>query len=64
MNVNTLLMDVVNMGMENMKVTFHILDDGFNIPVGHNKDSYHLGFDVRVSLEQKARWVTDSHKIP
>ena len=46
------------------KVDFDILEDGAKVPVGCNKSSGHLVFDVRMTLERKARWVKDGHKTP
>ena len=63
-NDNTLWMDTINREMENLKFVFDILEDGSKIPVGYNKASGHLVFDVRMTLERKARWVKDSHKTP
>ena len=45
-NGNTLWMDAINKEMENLKVAFDILEDGANPPVGYNKASGHLVFDV------------------
>ena len=63
-NGNTLWMDAINKEMENLKVAFDILEDGAKPPVGYNKASGHLVFDVRMTLERKARWVKDGHKTP
>ena len=57
-------MDVINIEMENLKVTFDVLDDGSKITVSHNKASGHLELDVRTKLERKTHWVKDSHKTP
>ena len=63
-NGNTLWVDAINKEMENLKVAFDILEDGAKPPVGYNKASGHLVFDVRMTLERKARWVKDGHKTP
>ena len=63
-NGNTLWMDAINREMENLRVAFDILEDGSKIPVGYHKASGHLVFDVRMTLERKARWVKDGHKTP
>jgi len=63
-NGNTLWTDAINKEMENLKVAFDILEDGAKPPVGYNKASGHLVFDVRMTLERKARWVKDGHKTP
>ena len=34
------------------------------MPIGYHKASGHLLFDVRMTLERKARWVKDGHKTP
>ena len=54
-NGNTLWMDAINREMENLRVAFDILEDGAKIPVGYHKASGHLVFDVRMTLERKAR---------
>ena len=41
--------------MENLKVAFDNLEDVAKIPVGCHKASGHLVFDVRMTLERKAR---------
>ena len=63
-NGNDLWMDAINREMENLKVAFDILEDGAKVPVGYHKASGHLVFDVRMTLERKARWVKDGHKTP
>ena len=63
-NCNTLWMDVINRDMQNLKIAFDILECGAKIPVGCNKASDHLVFDVRMALERKSRWVKDGHRTP
>ena len=50
--------------MENLKVAFDILPEGAKPPPGDKPASGHLVFDVRMTLERKARWVKDGHKTP
>ena len=50
--------------MENLKVAFDILEDDKPTPHGYTKASGHLVFDVRMTLERKARWVKDGHRTP
>ena len=45
-------------------VAFDILDHGEKLPPAWTKASGHLIFDVRMTLERKARWVKDGHKTP
>ena len=63
-NDNALWMDKINREMENLKVTFDVMEDGTKIPVGHSKTSGYLVFDVSMKLERKARWVNDEHRTP
>ena len=42
--------------MKNLKVSFDRLPDGKNPPVHYRKESVHLIFDVRITLEHKPRW--------
>jgi hypothetical protein len=63
-NGNTLWRDALNKEMENLKVAFDILEKGEAPPPGYKKASGHTIFDVRMTLERKARWVKDGHKTP
>jgi len=56
--------DAVNREMGNLIVAFDILKEGSKPPPGYTKSSGHLIFDVRMTLERKARWVKDGHKTP
>ena len=61
-NGNTLWRDAINKEMGNLKVAFDILTEGSKPPKGYTPASGHLVFDVRMTLERKARWVKDGHK--
>ena len=50
--------------MENLKVAFDIKPEGSRPPVNYTIATGRLIFDVRMTLERKARWVKDGHKIP
>jgi Reverse transcriptase (RNA-dependent DNA polymerase). len=63
-NGNTLWRDALTKEMENLKVAFDILERGQAPPPGYKKASGHIIFDVRMTLERKARWVKDGHKTP
>ena len=63
-NHNSLWRDAINKEMENLKVAFDILDENKSPPPGYSKASGHIIFDVRMTLERKARWVKDGHKTP
>lgn len=63
-NSDTFWRDAINKEMENLKVAFDILPEGKNAPPGYAKASGHLVFDVRMTLERKARWVKDGHRTP
>jgi len=63
-NGNTLWRDAINKEMSNLKVAFDILGDEQITPPGYSKTSGHIIFDVRMTLERKARWVKDGHKTP
>jgi len=47
--------------MTNIDITFELLDEGQKAPVRWTKVTGHIIFDVKMSLEQKARWVLDGH---
>ena len=61
-NGNTIWRDALNKEMENLKVAFDILPDGASVPPTYTKASGHIIFDVRMTLERKARWVKDGHR--
>jgi hypothetical protein len=61
-NGNSLWRDAITKEMENLKVAFDILPHGKKAPVGYTKSSGHLVFEVRMTLERKARWVKDGHR--
>jgi len=63
-NGNTLWRDAINKEMANLKVTFDILDNSESLPPGWSRPSGHMVFDVRMTLERKARWVKDGHRTP
>ena len=63
-NGNTLWRDAINKEMENLKVAFDILEPNKPLPKGYTHASGHLVFDVRMTLERKARWVKDGHRTP
>jgi hypothetical protein len=50
--------------MSNVGIAFKILDIDRDVPPGWSKTSGHLIFDVKMSLERKARWVLDGHLTP
>ena len=50
--------------MNNLKVAFDILQDNQKPPPGYSRASGHIIFDVRMTLERKARWVKDGHRTP
>ena len=61
-NGNTLWRYALNREMNNLRVAFDILDDRRSLPPGYTKSSGHIIFEVRMTLERKARWVKDGHK--
>ena len=63
-NGNTRWRDAINKEMNNLKVAFDILQDDQNPPPGYSRASGHIIFDVRMTLERKARWVKDGHRTP
>ena len=64
LNGNNLWQKAINKEMENLKVAFDILPEGSKPPPGYKPASGYLVFDVRMTLERKARWVKDGHKTP
>ena len=49
--------------MRNIMVAFEFNPDD-NIPIAHSKLMVHMVFDVKITLERKARLVADGHKVP
>ena len=60
-NGNTYWADALSREMTNVGQAFEILDNQSSAPPGWSKVSGHLIFDVKMSLERKARWVLDGH---
>ena len=63
-NGNTLWRDAILKEMKNVGVAFEILPQGKKAPSGWFKASGHLIFNVKMSLQRKARWVLNGHKQP
>lgn len=63
-NGNTHWRDAICKEMRNIGVAFEVLPDGANAPPGWHRVTGHLVFDVKMSLQRKARWVLDGHKTP
>ena len=63
-NDNTFWHDAIDKEMSNLKVAFDIMDESAPLPPGWTRASGHMVFDVRMTLERKARWVKDGHKTP
>ena len=63
-NGNDLWRDAIKKEMTNLKVAFDILDDDRPMTPGYKRASGHMIFDVRMTLERKARWVKDGHRTP
>ena len=62
LNGNTFWSDAINKEMEDLKVAFDIKPESSRPPVNYTFATGHLIFDVRMTLEPKARWVKDGHK--
>ena len=63
-NGNDLWRKAINREMTNLRVAFDILEEGEPTPPGYSKSSGHMIFDVRMTLERKARWIKDGHQTP
>ena len=64
MNKNVLCKDAIDKEMNNFIVAFDILETDQSLPPGWIRASGHFVFDVRMTLERKARWVKDGHRTP
>ena len=61
-NGNTMWKDALALEMFNVGVVFEILEEGQTEPLGWNKVSGHLIWDVKMDLTRKTRWVLNGHK--
>ena len=61
-NGNTLWTDAIEKELRNVRVAFDLLKDGERPPVGSKWIPYHFVFDVRHTLERKARLVAGGHR--
>ena len=53
--------DALKKEMSNVGLAFDIKDSMKNVPPGWTKVTGHLIFDVKMTLQRKARWVLDGH---
>ena len=58
LNSNNFWRKAIDREMENLKVAFAILPEGYKSASGH------LVFDVWMTLERKAKWLKDGDKTP
>jgi hypothetical protein len=49
--------------MKNVMVAFEF-NDKDKIPIAHCALGAHMAFDVKITLQRKARLVADGHKVP
>ena len=63
-NDNTLCVHTINREMENLNVSFDVLECGSKILVDHKKSPGYSVFDNRMTLERKHLWVKDTHRNP
>ena len=55
--------EVIEKEMKNVMVAFEFSNDDV-IAVGHLELTVHMVFDVKITLQRKARLVADGHKVP
>ena len=63
-NGNTIWRDAIRKEMTNVGIAFDILEHEETVPVGYEKVTGHIIFDVKMDFTRKARWVLDGHKCP
>ena len=61
---NALWMGTINRELENLKVTFDVLEDKAKILVGYDEVAGQLVFDIRMTLGWKSRWIKDANRTP
>ena len=60
-NGNDFWRKAIEKEMHNVGIAFEILDPDAHVPVGWNKVTGHLVFDIKMDFTRKARWVLDGH---
>ena len=60
-NGNTYWQNAVKKEMKNVQIAFDFKDEDSDIPIGFKEISCHLVFDVKFSLDRKARYVAGGH---
>ena len=63
-NNNSYWRNAIVKEMKNVRTAFRVLDNDEHIPVGYNRMTVHLVFDIKMDLTRKARLVADGHKTP
>ena len=63
-NGNDFWAKAIKKEMSNVGIAFKILTESKTVPPGWTKVTGHLVFDVKMSLQRKARWVLDGHLTP
>ncbi len=62
-NGNTFWADAITKEMKDIHVAFKLLLDGRSTPIGYQKISYHMIFDIKIEdFHRKARLVTGRHR--
>ena len=61
-NGNTFWEDAINKEVDNVKITFQLLEHNEPIPVASKLIFYHFIFDVKFDLTRKARYVAGGHQ--
>ena len=54
--------DAIEKEMKNVMVAFEVTEDGA-APIGYERLSYHMVFDVKITLDRKARLVADGQRV-
>ena len=61
-NDNTLWVDAISKGMENVRVMFEVLPDEKSLLIGHQAVQCHIVFNIKMEdFRQKARLVVGGH---
>ena len=63
-NGNTLWRDAIKRKMENMSVTFEVLEDGKRPSAAHKKVPFHMIYGIKMNFTRKARLVAEGCRIP
>ena len=61
-NSDSLWQRAIEKEIDNIKVAFHLIEEGERLPGGSKEIPYHIIFDVKLDLTRKVRLVAGVHR--